>query len=395
MAGGGGDNDEAMKWMLERANGGDVLVLRASGADGYNDYFFSDLGVAVNSVETIRFDQADAAYDPYVLKQLSNAELVFLAGGNQYNYYLYWANTPVEDTLSKLISEKGITIGGTSAGMAILGEAFYAPPGGSASASEALSDPFHMDMQLIEYGSFLHLPWMGNVITDTHYDQRERAGRHFVFLARLTSQYNERFFGIACNEYTAVCIADDGIARVYGEYPDYDDYAYFLQGNCQDMHLPEVLEPETPVTWNRSNAAVKACRVPGTPEGIYFFDLSNWQSTAGGTWWNWYAISGEFFKVAADDSDCSSLAVPTIIQLDDTAISVSPIPFTDHLLINCGQMDGQSMELRVISLDGHIIKVTGVVSKTTKVELSDLPPGLYQLQLITSGQFASVKIVKH
>ena len=56
LMGGASEHDEAMKWFLEQANGGDVVVIRASGSDGYNDYMFSDLGVTVNSVETIRFD---------------------------------------------------------------------------------------------------------------------------------------------------------------------------------------------------------------------------------------------------------------------------------------------------------------------------------------------------
>jgi hypothetical protein len=37
MMGGATEHDEAMKWFLQRANGGDVLVLRASGSNGYND----------------------------------------------------------------------------------------------------------------------------------------------------------------------------------------------------------------------------------------------------------------------------------------------------------------------------------------------------------------------
>ena len=38
LMGGASENDAAMAWFLERAGGGDVLVLRASGSDGYNDY---------------------------------------------------------------------------------------------------------------------------------------------------------------------------------------------------------------------------------------------------------------------------------------------------------------------------------------------------------------------
>ena len=51
--GGATEDDNAMIWFLERSNGGDILVLRTSGSDGYNNYLFSELGVNVNSVETI------------------------------------------------------------------------------------------------------------------------------------------------------------------------------------------------------------------------------------------------------------------------------------------------------------------------------------------------------
>ena len=43
MMGGATEDDNAMKWFLERANGGDVLILRASGSDGYNQYLYSQL----------------------------------------------------------------------------------------------------------------------------------------------------------------------------------------------------------------------------------------------------------------------------------------------------------------------------------------------------------------
>ena len=40
----------------------------------------------VNSVETIRFENASAASDPYVVQQINNAEILFIAGGDQYVY---------------------------------------------------------------------------------------------------------------------------------------------------------------------------------------------------------------------------------------------------------------------------------------------------------------------
>lgn len=34
--GGGTDTDEAFEWQIKAANGGDFLIIRASGSDGYN-----------------------------------------------------------------------------------------------------------------------------------------------------------------------------------------------------------------------------------------------------------------------------------------------------------------------------------------------------------------------
>ena len=50
LMGGSTEDDNAMKWFLQQADGGDVLVLRTSGANGYNSYLYSALGIPVNSV---------------------------------------------------------------------------------------------------------------------------------------------------------------------------------------------------------------------------------------------------------------------------------------------------------------------------------------------------------
>ena len=55
MMGGRSEDDQAMRWFLRRAQGGDVLVMRASGSNGYQDYFYQELGVNLNSVETLVF----------------------------------------------------------------------------------------------------------------------------------------------------------------------------------------------------------------------------------------------------------------------------------------------------------------------------------------------------
>ena len=37
LMGGRTEQDDAMRWFLNQTEGGDVVVLRASGSDGYND----------------------------------------------------------------------------------------------------------------------------------------------------------------------------------------------------------------------------------------------------------------------------------------------------------------------------------------------------------------------
>jgi hypothetical protein len=54
----GGDVEEAMRWFLDRSSACDIVVLRASGSDGYNSYF---RGLAtVDSVEGAGIDEQTA-----------------------------------------------------------------------------------------------------------------------------------------------------------------------------------------------------------------------------------------------------------------------------------------------------------------------------------------------
>jgi cyanophycinase-like exopeptidase len=193
-----------MRWFLEQANGGDILVLRASGSDGYNTYLFSDLGVTVNSVETIVFNNAQASSDTYVLDKIQKAEAIWFAGGNQWNYISYWRNSAVSTLINSGISNRKIVVGGISAGMAILGGNYFTAENGTISSQAALMNPLS-PLVTVSNQAFLEVPFLNNVVTDTHYDNPNRKGRHVVFMANALSNSNE-IHGIACDEYVAVCI---------------------------------------------------------------------------------------------------------------------------------------------------------------------------------------------
>ena len=105
VMGGATEVDYAMKLFLQDAKGGDILVLRASGSDGYNDYLYSELGVNVNSVETIVCHSKNASYDPYVIDRIQKAEAIWFAGGDQWKYLSFWRDTPVQQYINFALLE--------------------------------------------------------------------------------------------------------------------------------------------------------------------------------------------------------------------------------------------------------------------------------------------------
>lgn len=92
LAGGSTDQDPAMRWFLQKARGGDVIVFRNAKnatstseyptADGYNNYLYSELGVKVDSVETIFLNSRNVANNADVVNKVLNAEAVFFTGGD-------------------------------------------------------------------------------------------------------------------------------------------------------------------------------------------------------------------------------------------------------------------------------------------------------------------------
>ncbi len=169
LQGGGDDVDLNYVRMGEYSGGGDFVVLRASGGAEYNDYIYALCHC--DSVETLVFSSREAASNPEVVATILNAEALFFAGGDQSNYVKYWKDTPVEDAIHR-VAAKPAPIGGTSAGMAILGEFVYSAMGKESLTSKvAMADPFAPDLTL-ERG-FLALPRLENVLTDQHLQERD------------------------------------------------------------------------------------------------------------------------------------------------------------------------------------------------------------------------------
>lgn len=201
-----------MRFFGERAGAGDLVVLRASGGGGYNQYLLDLTGA--DSVETLIVASRQRASDPYLLARVGQAEGVFLAGGDQADYVTFWGGTPLASAIDA-VAARGGPLGGTSAGLAILGEWAFAALAGTVTSLQALSDPYHERVTLVR--SVVHIPALAGVITDSHFAARDRMGRLIAFLARIaTDSAASDVRGLGIDEATALLVDEQGAATVAG-----------------------------------------------------------------------------------------------------------------------------------------------------------------------------------
>lgn len=215
LMGGGPDVDEAFRWMIGRAGitpatGGRVVVIRAAGDGAYNPYIYysgrksstsTDVqdgwvggkSLGVSSVETLVIPSAEAANSAFVSSVVGRANAVWIAGGDQTHYLRYWKGTQLESTLKNLMANN-VPIGGTSAGLAVMGGFDFTGENGTVTSAQALADPYNTYMRfdptpLSTAGSFITPPVFANTIMDSHLDSRDRMGRLVTFVSRLIGNY--------------------------------------------------------------------------------------------------------------------------------------------------------------------------------------------------------------
>ncbi len=267
LQGGGTDVDANYVEMGRAAGGGDFVVLRAAGGAGYNDYVYSLC--ACDSVETLVIPSREAAAEPFVLRKILGAEALFIAGGDQSRYVRYWKGTPVEDAIHR-VAAKPAPVGGTSAGMAILGEFVYAAlSDASLQSADALADPWHADLTLER--DFLVLEPLRGIITDQHWVERDRMGRTLAMLGRIVADgWAPRARAIAADRETSLHIDPaSGIATVHATADHASPWIYLLETDGG----PRTLAPGRPLELAR----IDVLRLgPGDT-----VDLRGWQSSDG------------------------------------------------------------------------------------------------------------------
>jgi cyanophycinase len=240
LMGGGSDVTVAFAdRIFPRIPGGNIVVLRASGSDGYNDYFFEEITTGPNrpaSVETLRIDTRAKADLAYVEWALAGAEFIWMAGGDQSDYTDNWRGTKVEAGL-RAAWERGAFIGGTSAGMAVLGEFIYDPgPNPSLTTTTAAANPYNASMRLT--ARLFDAPWMNGVVTDTHFKNRDRMGRLMGIMGYLREEgrADASILGIGASEATSLFVDRDG-KGIVDTHLDRGDAVYVLVEDANTERL--------------------------------------------------------------------------------------------------------------------------------------------------------------
>jgi beta-aspartyl-peptidase (threonine type) len=212
LMGGGKWPHKAFAWFATKGGHGHFVILRASGEDDMQKELYAEVG-GVASVQTLVFHSRAAASDPQVLDIVRHADGIFIAGGDQANYVRFWKDTPLNALLNEHVAQ-GKPIGGTSAGLAILGAyAYGAMDGGSITSKEAMHDPLGKAMTLVD--NFMHLPNMQHVVTDTHFHVRDRLGRLISFVANLRHAGHADVVGLGVDQDAALCVDGNGIGRLF------------------------------------------------------------------------------------------------------------------------------------------------------------------------------------
>jgi cyanophycinase len=282
LMGGGAKQDPAFHYLCERTNGGDFLILRANTDDDYAQGVNKEIFAMcpLNSAATIVFEEREDSDDETLVQIIDHAEGIFIAGGDQSNYLRFWQDTPVQAALNRHIAA-GKPIGGSSAGLAVLGEFSFASIIDTVHSPEALADPYGNKITISR--EFLTIPLLKGVITDTHFAKRDRMGRLLVFMARiLQDDWAKQVRAIAVEENVAFLLEPDGNGKVFGE-----GSAYFLEAKQR----PEVCRHNEQLKFD--GVSVRRVGDKGT------FNVKSWSSNDGDT----YSLSTQGGKVTPTGSN--------------------------------------------------------------------------------------------
>lgn len=209
--------------------------------------------------------------------------------GDQSRYIRFWKGTALDRSLTALLG-RNVPIGGTSAGLAILGEYAFAALQGTIDSAAALSNPFDpritLDPDPAGRGERFLVPKpMTGVLTDSHFDRRKRMGRLIAFLSRLDGgeghgclgklstmqKHLGGIRGIGVSEQAALLIEStddrhDYIARrIKNPWSDAEGAVYFVR----PLAPPTECEPGMPLS-------IEQVEIRKLADSRSVFNLTDW-----------------------------------------------------------------------------------------------------------------------
>jgi len=207
----GGWSDDPYGWFVQQADSGKIVNIDVSAASDWYPAYFINLGADTSSHE-LQIPNIFSANSQNVYHDLVTADGIFIEGGNQWDYVQTWKGTLVDSAIHVVFNNGGV-IGGTSAGLAILGEVVFDAQNGSLTSDQAIANPYHPRISFTD--DFLNI--LPGVLTDSHFNDRGRLGRLVTMVARRAKDQNEDILGLGMGIKTAFCIGQDKIGTVYGK----------------------------------------------------------------------------------------------------------------------------------------------------------------------------------
>ncbi|MEB3164482.1 MAG: cyanophycinase [Prochlorothrix sp.] len=196
---------EILRTFFNRAGGSDAYIAIIPSASrepnvtgGRYVSIFEDMGA--KSVQVLDIREREQSNDPYWQRATEECTGVFLTGGDQLRLCALLADTALIDTVRMRAQMGQITLGGTSAGAAIMGHHMIAGGGSGESPNRALVD------------MATGLSIVPELIVDQHFHNRNRMAR----LMSAVSMYPDRL-GIGIDEDTCAMVEQDGTIQVLGK----------------------------------------------------------------------------------------------------------------------------------------------------------------------------------
>jgi cyanophycinase-like exopeptidase len=273
-----------------------------------------DLTTGPESATAVAQDQQGESLGHEFLDKLWSAEAAYFMGGDQWPYVqLLRTDRAAASRIGTENNADRLSVGGTSAGMAILGNyvftAEYLRDGSGLCSCDILNNYYTPTFYGVHGASIandvMSLKWMGGALTETHFTDPNnslegetyfRLGRFLSFMAAVTLPTpaglgQSSVKGIAVDNSTALTITADGDAKVWGQKKVYFASFSATTGN------PSLVPYGTNEAWVFMSGVYIRWYSADDPE---FSITTAWNTVPLGTGYAIYGLGGDGSFVRAD-----------------------------------------------------------------------------------------------